>query len=184
VKWKERCWILIDMFKKSGYFLLCMVICLFIAIQPVSGRCVSVKKVIFSDISFQHFFVESYTLKNVAYIWEDFFHKKPGDRSVKWQLYLLPIIFLIVQAFVIIILIIRSCLLILKENERAGIFRFGRFVRSYGTALVIMMPFIDKYKKINLDETFPDWKNLDEAELEKKLTSFFIDRAENKENNL
>lgn len=51
---------------------------------------------------------------------------------------------------VLLILIISSSIKILKEYERAVIFRLGRLVGVKGPGLIILIPFIDKMERVSL----------------------------------
>jgi len=51
---------------------------------------------------------------------------------------------------VIFILLIFSMIKIMREYERAVIFRLGRYVGSKGPGLIILIPFIDKMVKVGL----------------------------------
>lgn len=51
---------------------------------------------------------------------------------------------------VLLILIISSAIKILKEYERAVIFRLGRLVGVKGPGLIILIPFIDKMERVSL----------------------------------
>ncbi len=55
-----------------------------------------------------------------------------------------------VPAIIVIVFIIFSAVKILKEYERAVIFRLGRLIGSKGPGLIILIPFIDKMVKISL----------------------------------
>ena len=56
--------------------------------------------------------------------------------------------FVIIIAFILLILF--SAIRIIKEYERAVIFRLGRFVGSKGPGIFVLIPFIDKMEKISL----------------------------------
>lgn len=51
---------------------------------------------------------------------------------------------------VFIVLLIFSAVKIIKEYERAVIFRLGRYVGTKGPGIIILIPFIDKMVKISL----------------------------------
>jgi regulator of protease activity HflC (stomatin/prohibitin superfamily) len=60
----------------------------------------------------------------------------------------MPTAFAIIVIFVIFFLI--SAIKILKEYERAVIFRLGRLIESKGPGLIILIPIIDKMVRISL----------------------------------
>ena len=51
---------------------------------------------------------------------------------------------------VVIVLIILSSIKILKEYERAVVFRLGRFIKVKGPGIFILWPGIDKMAKVSL----------------------------------
>ncbi len=51
---------------------------------------------------------------------------------------------------VILILLIFSSIKILKEYERAVIFRLGRLIQVKGPGIIILIPFIDKMERVSL----------------------------------
>ncbi|RKZ01675.1 MAG: slipin family protein [Candidatus Hydrothermota bacterium] len=51
---------------------------------------------------------------------------------------------------IIFIIILSSAIKILREYERAVVFRLGRFVGVKGPGLIILIPFIDKMVKVSL----------------------------------
>jgi len=58
-------------------------------------------------------------------------------------------IFYIFIAF-IVLMVLSSAIKIVQEYERAGIFRLGRFVGLRGPGLVIIIPFVERARKIDL----------------------------------
>ena len=82
---------------------------------------------------------------------------------------------LIVLGLFLIIGIPKS-LIIVKENERGVVFRLGKFMHVTGPGLHIITPFIDKHDKINLNESIPDWQNMNDEDLEQKIRSIIISR--------
>ena len=53
-------------------------------------------------------------------------------------------------ALVIIILILASAIKVLREYERAVIFRLGRLIDTKGPGIIILIPFIDKMVRVSL----------------------------------
>ncbi|MFP4529177.1 MAG: slipin family protein [Candidatus Kapaibacterium sp.] len=53
-------------------------------------------------------------------------------------------------ALVIIILILASAIKVLREYERAVIFRLGRLINTKGPGIIILIPFIDKMVRVSL----------------------------------
>jgi regulator of protease activity HflC (stomatin/prohibitin superfamily) len=56
----------------------------------------------------------------------------------------------ILAVFVILGLILASAIRILKEYERAVIFRLGRLIGEKGPGLILLIPIIDKMQKVSL----------------------------------
>ncbi len=58
----------------------------------------------------------------------------------------------ILYAFValVVLMVLSSAIKIVQEYERAGIFRLGRFVGLRGPGLVLIIPFIERARKVDL----------------------------------
>ncbi len=55
-----------------------------------------------------------------------------------------------ILAIVLIVLFLMSAIRILKEYERAVIFRLGRVIKTKGPGLIILIPVVDKMVKVSL----------------------------------
>ncbi len=55
-----------------------------------------------------------------------------------------------ILAIVLIVLFLASAIKILKEYERAVIFRLGRVIKTKGPGLIILIPVVDKMVKVSL----------------------------------
>jgi regulator of protease activity HflC (stomatin/prohibitin superfamily) len=55
-----------------------------------------------------------------------------------------------ILAIVLIVLFLASAIKILKEYERAVIFRLGRIIKTKGPGLIILIPVVDKMVKVSL----------------------------------
>jgi regulator of protease activity HflC (stomatin/prohibitin superfamily) len=55
---------------------------------------------------------------------------------------------------------------ILRETERGGIFRLGRFQRVTGPGLVLLVPLVDQLAVVDLDRTLPEWREVAAHELD------------------
>jgi len=64
---------------------------------------------------------------------------------------------------------------ILKEAERAAVFRLGRFHRVAGPGLVFLIPLVDHISLVNLDQAIPDWKEAPFDELN-RMVEFLVKR--------
>ena len=69
------------------------------------------------------------------------------------------------------ILILASSIRIVKEYQRAAIFRLGQFYAVRGPGPILLIPIVDKVEMIDLNKWVPDWQGLSKADLEKKVKS-------------
>ena len=63
---------------------------------------------------------------------------------------------------------------VVKESERLLVFRLGRFFRTKGLGLIIVIPLVHKLERVNLNEKIPAWQTLSEEELKKKIKAFAL----------
>jgi hypothetical protein len=54
---------------------------------------------------------------------------------------------------------------ILKETERGGIYRIGRFYRVAGLGIILSIPLIDRIAVVDLDRAIPEWREVSYDEL-------------------
>jgi regulator of protease activity HflC (stomatin/prohibitin superfamily) len=59
-------------------------------------------------------------------------------------------VFIYVVIAIVVIILLSAALKIVKEYERGGVFRLGRFVGLRGPGLVVIIPFIEVMRKIDL----------------------------------
>jgi len=50
----------------------------------------------------------------------------------------------------VVLMVLSSAIKIVQEYERAGIFRLGRFVGLRGPGLVLIIPFVERARKVDL----------------------------------
>ncbi len=81
-----------------------------------------------------------------------------------------------VEILIIVILLFRS-IKILRENERLVVFRAGRFFKIAGPGTVLIVPFVDRGIRVNLDRDIPGWQALSPMELEERLKKLVSDRS-------
>ena len=55
--------------------------------------------------------------------------------------------------------------------------RLGRFIRVAGPGLVILLPFIDRGMKVNLNEEIPGWQGLSKMELEERIKTAALNQS-------
>ncbi len=62
----------------------------------------------------------------------------------------MPIPFLVI--LILLIIFVVSSIRILKEHQRAAVFRLGRFIGVSGPGIIVLMPIIDNAKVIDLNQ--------------------------------
>ena len=75
---------------------------------------------------------------------------------------------------VLAILFFVSSIRIIKEYERAAIFRLGKIVGVEGPGLLILIPIVDKAKVVDLNKRVPDWQGLSKTELDERIKSLVL----------
>jgi regulator of protease activity HflC (stomatin/prohibitin superfamily) len=78
-----------------------------------------------------------------------------------------PLIFLLFITVALVIIAAKS-MVIVKENERLVVFRLGQPLRVDGSGLALLIPYLDKAVKVNMD-SIPKWRRLSEKELEERV---------------
>lgn len=74
--------------------------------------------------------------------------------------------FLIFLLFALLVLAAKS-LVRAKEDELLVVFRLGKVLDVYGPGLSIVLPFLDRVIRVNV-ETIDGWENLSETELKQR----------------
>ena len=59
-------------------------------------------------------------------------------------------VFIYVVIALVVVILLSAALKVVKEYERGGVFRLGRFVGLRGPGLVVIIPFIENMRKIDL----------------------------------
>ena len=77
-----------------------------------------------------------------------------------------PLIFLLFIAVALAIIAAKS-IVVVKETERLVVFRLGKLLRVDGSGLALLIPYLDKAVKVNI-ESIPKWRRLSKKELEEK----------------
>jgi regulator of protease activity HflC (stomatin/prohibitin superfamily) len=82
-------------------------------------------------------------------------------------------IYLALGAFLMVLA--ASIIRVLPEGQRLAILRLGRFVGSRGPGIVMILPFVDRTIRIDLDGDIPNWRSLPsealDQEIERRTTS-------------
>ena len=58
---------------------------------------------------------------------------------------------------------------ILKEFERAVIFRLGKLMGIRGPGIIYVTPLIERMVRVNLDQALPDWRGLSKDDLNQRF---------------
>jgi regulator of protease activity HflC (stomatin/prohibitin superfamily) len=58
---------------------------------------------------------------------------------------------------------------VVPERERLAVLRLGRFIGMRGPGVVMVLPFVDKAIRINLDRDLPDWRSLSAEQLAREI---------------
>jgi len=75
-------------------------------------------------------------------------------------------------AFAVILALLLSNLRIAGDAERLLVLRFGRFHRVAGPGIALLVPFVDRGIRVDLDEVAPGWRSIAAAELEARLEDY------------
>jgi len=79
----------------------------------------------------------------------------------------MPIELLVICA--VAILFVVSSIKVVKESQRAVIFRLGQLVGVGGPGLVFLVPVVDKVKIVDLNQWVPEWQALSKTELDERV---------------
>lgn len=58
---------------------------------------------------------------------------------------------------------------VVPENQRLALMRFGRYIGLRGPGLVLMLPYVDRAMRIELDDVIPEWRSLPSEVLERTV---------------
>ena len=75
---------------------------------------------------------------------------------------------------IIIIFLIFSTIKVIQENQRGAIYRLGKFIKIASPGVLILVPFVDKLRTINLNEKIPGWQLLTERQIEEMVKEILI----------
>ena len=71
-----------------------------------------------------------------------------------------------------------SSIRIIKESQRAAVFRLGRFVGVGGPGIIVLIPIIDKAKLVDLSKWVPKWQQLSKIELDERVKAAALSHEE------
>jgi regulator of protease activity HflC (stomatin/prohibitin superfamily) len=81
----------------------------------------------------------------------------------------MPII--LVVFWIVLTIAATSSIKIIRENQRAAVFRLGRFVGVRGPGLIYVVPIIDKTEIVDLNKWVPEWRELSKSDLDDRVKS-------------
>jgi regulator of protease activity HflC (stomatin/prohibitin superfamily) len=84
----------------------------------------------------------------------------------------------LVVLWIVLIIAATSSIKIIRENQRAAVFRLGRFVGVRGPGLIYVVPIIDKTEIVDLNKWVPEWRGLSKSDLEDRVKSVALSRPE------
>ena len=74
--------------------------------------------------------------------------------------------------FLIMLVMIAKSVVVIPENQRGGIVRLGRYLKTLGPGLHVSVPLIDLVTKVDLDASIPGWQGLSERDLSAAVEHF------------
>jgi regulator of protease activity HflC (stomatin/prohibitin superfamily) len=79
--------------------------------------------------------------------------------------------------FILIVLfaiMLSSCVHFVRKSERFVVFRFGCLSKVAGPGWIILIPVVDKKRRVNLNRYVPGWDKLSKAELDEKIKMMML----------
>lgn len=70
---------------------------------------------------------------------------------------------------VLVAIVVMRGVRVVPEAERVAVMRFGRYLGLRGPGLVLLIPYIDRAMRIELDKAVPEWRSLPPEVLERTL---------------
>ncbi len=80
--------------------------------------------------------------------------------------------------WIILMIVVASSIKIIKEYQRAAVFRLGQFFGVRGPSVIFMIPVVDKIQIIDLNKWIPDWQRLSKTELDERVKSVALSHPE------
>ncbi len=71
--------------------------------------------------------------------------------------------------FLVLMILIIWGARVLRENERAVIFRLGFSVHTRGPGIIYVIPLMERMIRVNLDKQLPGWRGMLNKELNQKV---------------
>ncbi|MFH0777068.1 MAG: SPFH domain-containing protein, partial [Candidatus Eisenbacteria bacterium] len=73
--------------------------------------------------------------------------------------------------WIIGILVLLSSIKIVRESERAAIFRSGQFLAVRGPGFIWVVPILDRVEIVDLNLWIPEWQGLSKTDLDERVKS-------------
>ena len=70
---------------------------------------------------------------------------------------------------IVIVILILFGARVLRDNERAVIFRLGMSMGTQGPGIIYVIPLIDRMIRVNLDKQLPGWRGLLKDDLNQRV---------------
>ncbi len=70
---------------------------------------------------------------------------------------------------ILIVILILFGARVLRENERAVIFRLGMSLGTRGPGIIYVVPLIDRMVRVNLDKQVPGWRGMLNEDLNQRV---------------
>ncbi len=71
----------------------------------------------------------------------------------------------LVVALVAVLVVVLSVRVVVPEQATLAVLRLGRFIGTRGPGIVVILPFVEKAIRINLDRDVPNWRSLSTEQL-------------------
>ena len=88
---------------------------------------------------------------------------------------------MLVVSFVLVILIflfVLKSVKILNEDQRAALFRLGKFENIVGPGIVLIFPFIDRLVLLDLNSKIPGWRVLSQEQINAEVKKITLQEVE------
>jgi regulator of protease activity HflC (stomatin/prohibitin superfamily) len=61
---------------------------------------------------------------------------------------------------------------VVPEQDKLAVLRLGRFIGTRGPGIVLIIPFVDKAVRINLDRDLQGWRSLSSEQLAREIERY------------
>jgi regulator of protease activity HflC (stomatin/prohibitin superfamily) len=84
----------------------------------------------------------------------------------------------LIVLLLVLIVLCASSIKIIKEYQRAAVFRLGQLIGVRGPGLIFVLPMVDKAEIVDLNKWIPGWRGLSEDELRERVKSVALSHPE------